>query len=317
MALAMTGTAAVVLGGAAVSWACTGQGSIMLSPAGGPAGTVVTVKGTGFGANSVDIRWGSASSTAPLLGTAPSGNFAVDVKIPDARSGVYYVVAVPSAPAEGTTERAPGSAAFTVTEPVAEPAPVTTAPQPQTAAPQPQPVASQPVAPQPQPVASQPSQAGAQHVAQAPQSAPVQASAPSAAPSATTGQGGTATRPAARSAPAPTPAAAVPDAALAGPVADAPAAPVPDPMTAIYTPGAQPLGIAPDPLPVPENDIKAESRFGSAPLGLEGVSDTDRLGAGVALGALLLGAGLVTVLGAGVVAVSRRRRASSGSVVHR
>lgn len=309
LVLAMTGTAAVVLGSAAVSWACTGQGSIMLSPAAGPAGTVVTVEGTGFGASPVDIRWGSASSTAPLLGTAPSGNFAVDVKIPEARSGVYYVVAVPSAPAEGTTELAPGSAAFTVNEPVPEATPVT-------AAPQPQPAASQPQSAPPQP---QPSSAGAQEVAQAaPQSAPAEAtvSSPGAAtsPARPAASGGTASRPAARSAPAPTPVVALPAAAAAGPVAASATSP-PGPTASTETSDVQPPAVAADPLAVPESALKLGSRFGSAPVGLENASDTDRLGAGVALGAVLLAVGLVTALGAGVVAVARRRQVTSRSVV--
>lgn len=304
LALAITGTAAVVLGGAAVSWACTGQGSIMLSPGAGPAGAVVTVRGTGFGANPVEIRWGSASSTAPLLGTAPSGNFAVDVKIPDARSGVYYVVAVPSAPAEGTTERAPGSASYTVTAPVPEPTPVTVSPEPQPTASESQSAVSQPLGS---------SQAGSQEGVQAaPQSAPVQAAAPSqagASSSATNTNSARSSRSATTSPPG-----SKPVSAAASPVA--PTAPAADPAVSMGTAEMQ-SPVMVDPLAVPDNAADSERRFGSAPVGLEGSSDTDRLGAGVALGAVLLAVGLVTLLGAGVVAVSRRRRASSRSVVQR
>jgi hypothetical protein len=308
LALAATATAAVVLGGAAVTWACTGQGSIMLSPASGPGGTVVTVKGTGFGANPVEVRWGSASSTSPLLGTAPNGNFAIDVKVPDAPSGVYYIVAVPTTTPEGT-ERAPGSEAFTVTVPVAEPTPVTAAPQPQPAQPQPQP---QTQALQPQQEAQQPAQApAAQPVASPAPQASTGQSAP-AAVAAGPGAGARTSRPVAT---APTPATAAPAPSPATAVAEAPAlAPVePGDATTVEAPPT----VAPEPLPVPKAEGDPASRFGSAPVGLEDVTEADPLGAGMALGAVLLSVGLVTVLGAGLVAVSRRRRATSPRVVRR
>jgi len=304
LALAATATAAVVLGGAAVTWACTGQGSIMLSPASGPSGTVVTVKGTGFGANPVEVRWGSASSTSPLLGTAPSGNFAIDVKVPDAPSGVYYIVAVPTTTPEGT-ERAPGSAAFTVTVPVAEPTPVTPAPQPA----QPQ--------PQPQTQAVQPQQEALQQPAPAAAAQPVASPAPQSstgqsAPAAVAAGPVAAARTSRPAATAPAPATAAPAPSPATAAADAPAVELAD-ATTVEAPPA----VTPEPLPVPEADDDAASRFGSAPVGLEDVTEADRLGAGMALGAVLLSVGLVTVLGAGLVAVSRRRRATSPRVVRR
>lgn len=147
------GIVGAVLAGAAVSWACTGQGTIAVTPPSGPAGTEVRVEGTGFGNAPVELRWGSASGT--VLATAPSGTFAVTFAIPEAPAGVHYLVAVPQE--TDASRRAPAPAAFEITQPVAQPveqaaaAPGPAAPAPAAQEPAPVPVAAPDPAPEPQP----------------------------------------------------------------------------------------------------------------------------------------------------------------------
>lgn len=97
---------AAVLVGAATSWACTRAAYVdPLSPGHGAPRTWVKVSGGSFNPTPVDIRWGSP--TGSLLGRAPNGGgFAVEVKIPDAAPGVYYVVAVQTDAAGITWKRA-------------------------------------------------------------------------------------------------------------------------------------------------------------------------------------------------------------------
>lgn len=86
---------AVMVGAAAIAWACTPQAIIYLGPSStGPAGSTITVTGKGFIPGPVEIRMDSG---APLA-TATGPDFSVPVRIPAAKPGVYYVNAVAYAP---------------------------------------------------------------------------------------------------------------------------------------------------------------------------------------------------------------------------
>jgi hypothetical protein len=90
--LACFSAAALVLGGAALSWACTPQAYITISPNSGAPGSSATVKGEHFANAPVQIRWGSASG--PVIGDGDGPSFTEAVAIPNVEEGVYYVVAV-------------------------------------------------------------------------------------------------------------------------------------------------------------------------------------------------------------------------------
>lgn len=76
-----------------MAWACTPNAVVTpLTPQSGHAGTSVTVTGDTFSNGVVDVHWGSA--TGHLLGSTTGPNFSVTVRIPDARPGIYAVVAV-------------------------------------------------------------------------------------------------------------------------------------------------------------------------------------------------------------------------------
>ncbi|HVL93437.1 MAG TPA: hypothetical protein VM264_08835 [Acidimicrobiales bacterium] len=275
-AVLVTGTAGLALAGAAAGWACTGQGTIGLSPAKGPAGATVRVDGTGFGANAVDIRWGSASG--PLLGTATNGTFSVNVTVPQAGPGVYYVVAVPQE--TEANRRAPAPAAFRVEAPAAPAAEAV----PPAAAP-PQPVAP-PAEPAPAPVAAAPPAAPPAAVA------PVPAARPQAAP------------PPAR--PAPAVAAVAPPVVVVPTASDeAPAASAGEPAPAAE---AAPL-LAPSPSPAV---VAADVWQGfDAPAALRATTDggqTAGTGDLPGWGAGLAASGAVMVAAALAVGIARRRR---------
>lgn len=55
---------------AALAWACVPTANISLSPQSGPAGTVVTVTGTGFNEGTVSIRW---NNNEPLTNVDATG----------------------------------------------------------------------------------------------------------------------------------------------------------------------------------------------------------------------------------------------------
>lgn len=109
------GAALLTLGVAGLAWACTPQARITIAPNSGPAGAVTRVEGGAFHEGPVEIRWDS--STGPLLGTATGPSFAVDITIPEARTGTHYVVAV----AAGTIYKA--TAPFTLTSESGSPPP--------------------------------------------------------------------------------------------------------------------------------------------------------------------------------------------------
>ena len=117
----MLATALALVNGAP-AWAA----DLRLSPAGGPAGSKVTVTGTGFAATEVQIRWGGESGR--LLDTALGPDFSLTAVVPDAPPGSYEVVAVApddSVPASGATyqltaEGQPVEATTTTSPPQAE-----------------------------------------------------------------------------------------------------------------------------------------------------------------------------------------------------
>lgn len=85
----------VLVGAAAVAWACTPQAIIYLGPSStGPAGATITVTGKGFVPGPVEIRVDSGR----LLATATGPDFSVRVRIPATEPGVYYVNAVANKP---------------------------------------------------------------------------------------------------------------------------------------------------------------------------------------------------------------------------
>lgn len=76
-----------------LAWACTEAAGISLGANGGPAGLPVSITGTAFAPEPVEIRWNSAEG--PILGTAQGPDFTVEITPPSGtRSDVYYVVAV-------------------------------------------------------------------------------------------------------------------------------------------------------------------------------------------------------------------------------
>lgn len=87
-----------------------GVPSATVAPSSGPAGSRITVSGTGFDPGPVDIRWGGASG--PVIGAGEGPDFTVEVTVPDEPAGTRSVVAVPR---DGGEASAP--AAFVVAPP--------------------------------------------------------------------------------------------------------------------------------------------------------------------------------------------------------
>lgn len=134
--------AAVVLVAAALAFACTPQAEISLTPSVGPAGSTITVAGSGFSSRGgpVEVYWKSRS-TAPVATAEPdlTGRVSLSFVVPpDTQGGYYTVVAIqnPAYPARAVFH-VPGAA------PAPEPAP---RPEP---APQPEPAPLAEAAPQP------------------------------------------------------------------------------------------------------------------------------------------------------------------------
>lgn len=102
--------------GVGVAWACSPQAYVNpLSTDTGREGAPLRVSGGSFLSGvPVEIRWNSPAG--PLLGTAPGPNFSTTVTVPaDATPGVYYVVAL-ARNADGTIA-GKGSASFEVQAP--------------------------------------------------------------------------------------------------------------------------------------------------------------------------------------------------------
>ena len=102
------------------------------SPASGPAGSEVTITGTGFADADVEIHWGDQSG--PVLGTARGPDFSVKVVIPDSPPNSYSLVAVVR---EGSTVMT-SNTSFQLT-PAAEPVETTTTTSPPERVPEPNP----------------------------------------------------------------------------------------------------------------------------------------------------------------------------------
>lgn len=91
---ALSAVVGVMIGVAAVAWACTEAATVSLTPHSGPVGSTTTVAGKSFESGPVSVRWGNESG--PELAAAQGPNFAVSISIPnDAVQGEsYYVTAV-------------------------------------------------------------------------------------------------------------------------------------------------------------------------------------------------------------------------------
>ncbi|HEV2087936.1 MAG TPA: IPT/TIG domain-containing protein, partial [Cryptosporangiaceae bacterium] len=112
--------AVVVLLWGAPAWA----EELHLSPASGPAGSEVTITGTGFAEADVAIHWGSQSG--PLLGTARGSQFSLTVEIPDSPPNSYPLVAVVTDGNAVTTSNASFQLTPATGPPVPEPVETTT-----------------------------------------------------------------------------------------------------------------------------------------------------------------------------------------------
>ena len=74
--------------GAALAWACTPKSYIDFSATSGHPGDTVAVTGKGFVSGPVEIHWNGA--TGPVLATAAGPDFTVKITIPQVAPGVYY-----------------------------------------------------------------------------------------------------------------------------------------------------------------------------------------------------------------------------------
>lgn len=85
--------AVTALAGASVAWACSAQpqAGINGGQTTGPVGAQLTVTGRDFGHGPVQVRWNSKSGQ--LLGEGQGPSFAVAITIPQAPTGVHYIVA--------------------------------------------------------------------------------------------------------------------------------------------------------------------------------------------------------------------------------
>lgn len=300
-----------VLGGAAVlaapAFACSDNAAITVarapadgterdpaaSPAGGP-GSDVTVTGRQFldpetGAPPVEIRW--ASDTGPVLVSVAGPSFATRVTVPaSAAPGFYYVVAVQrNKSSELAWKRV---ATFEVTAPAVPdqppvvpgsagpgPAPATPGPAPATPGPAPATPGQAPATPAPAP-----SKAGALPLAPARSVAPL-------VPAASIGRSGAAAPAAGVTGPAPVASPAPP---LGGSVPSAGA-------------GATPTGVS-DQAPIPAtNDLWSGLAPGGAPSLLDPAASSGAgHGAGLPVGAGLLGVGLAALAGTAALTAKRR-----------
>lgn len=88
---------AMILGFAAIAWACTPSAYINVSPPVGAPGTTTTLTGGGYPEGRVDIAWTRGSDGAVVMSTQTTGpNFSVRMTTGTNWSpGVYYITALP------------------------------------------------------------------------------------------------------------------------------------------------------------------------------------------------------------------------------
>lgn len=78
---------------AASAWACVPYPYVFVEPrASAPPGTEVTVSGSGFGADSLEVRWRAIDGA--LLVKANGPTFSVPVTVPDEPPGLYTLLVV-------------------------------------------------------------------------------------------------------------------------------------------------------------------------------------------------------------------------------
>lgn len=94
---------ALVLLAATAAWACTAVPSVSMGLRSGPAGMHIPLDGTGFAPAAVEIRWNSPEG--PIVGGAMGPDFSTSFAAPQAEPGIYYVVAIQTAP-DGTIMKA-------------------------------------------------------------------------------------------------------------------------------------------------------------------------------------------------------------------
>lgn len=90
--IVLLGAMGVLAATAALAWACTPQSFINLNPTSARSGDTVTVTGKGFISGPVEIHWNGTNG--PLLTTATGPSFTVNVTIPSTGPGTYYVQGV-------------------------------------------------------------------------------------------------------------------------------------------------------------------------------------------------------------------------------
>lgn len=73
------------------AFACTAQASMSIDPTSGPSGSTTTATGRSFDESPVELRWDSKNGQ--LLATAQGPTFTTSLRIPEAPSGVHYIVA--------------------------------------------------------------------------------------------------------------------------------------------------------------------------------------------------------------------------------
>lgn len=93
-ALAAAASGALIITVATASaWACVPYPYVFVEPrASAPAGTEVTVSGSGFGADSLEVRWRAIDGA--LLVKAAGPTFSVPVIVPDEPPGLYTLLVV-------------------------------------------------------------------------------------------------------------------------------------------------------------------------------------------------------------------------------
>lgn len=304
---ALFGLLGVVAAAAAPAFACSDNASITSNPSVGLAGSQVTVTGKQFNSpdvgTPVEIRWNS--STGALLGSAAGMSFSVTVQIPaNAAPSNNYIVAVQRLKADNSTSWVRATP-FEVTAPT--PAPTVPAAAPASATdPTPVPTPS----PTPEPATS-------------PTASPAPAASTASSVGTASGANQTVAAPAAAAQASPNqqtasfaPVVAGSKPAVAAVPAAAPPAPAAPPAGAVApTDGlAEPAVVATSDVPiVPDGGWSAVPADRPA-VGLFTADPAEgRHGSSSPVGNGLFVLGLLTLLGAGVVAGQRRLALNSGS----
>lgn len=165
----------IVVSAALIPWAISSAGAarLLLSPASGPSGTTIDVRGEGLPPKTkVQLSWDRATAGMPAATTNGRGRFRATIVVPTGADGPHAIAAMGIAGQDKASSGSAGvvlvSAVFTLAEPPAamEPAP-TVAPT--------EPAPAPTVAPDPTPTSTP-------HTTPAPTTAPMPTPAPTVAP---------------------------------------------------------------------------------------------------------------------------------------